>query len=1008
MRHRVSAALRGKVLSTGALVALLLATAPVVLAAEPLAAARHLIEQPSQALAKSLRAIARQTGVSVLFDPGVVQGRVAKAVSGRLSAAEAIGRALEGSGLVADVMRDGAIVVKPAAAPAGTAPAASPRSPVVGAEVPPARGESAPVRLAQAPTQPGAAVGGPAPAEGGERTASVQRIEVTGSRLRRVTAEGPVPVNTYSREEIERSGQPTLERFLSSLNEASVSQGEGSFGQTTGQATIQLRGLPVGSTLVLVNGRRVQAVGSSSGNFFNLNLIPMAAVERVEVVPVGSSAVYGGDALVGVVNVILKKSIDGVSLDARLAGASGTEDGGISLSAGRRSEEGSWLLLGSYRKATPLTQSERSFFNDADYRRLGGPDTRARNCTPGTVTSTTGTNLPGLGATEAGIPTTADGTPLTPASFLPTAGQPNLCNTFSRGKGAALVHGAEQLALHAMGERMISTDWSLFGELTYVDDRLQAEEGGIALNSVLVPASNRYNPFGVPVRVTSRLGPENGATGFERDTRYARVLAGLRGQLTAEWDAEATISLSRDDGQRRRLNADVNVAARNAALASAVEGEALNPFATGRAATDDVLGRIWTHNVRGNHGRKEQVTAFARGPLFELPAGPVEALIGAESARDTYSTQITGDVSITDSRRAHAAFGELRLPLLRAGEGASGWTAAALSVAARHDKYSDFGVASTYQAGLEFRPARTALIRASAATSFKPPTLVQTNVDDATFDIEEFSLVDPARGNEAVTGGQVLRTTNPSLGPEEGKAFAMGVVWEPQGWEGSRFGVNAWQVKIDGLIALLWPQITVNNEAQFPGFVTRGPSVGGVPGPIERVLWAEVNFGRVQTSGIDFEASHGWRALGGRWDLGASATWTRRYDVVIAPGAPKQSRVGKRFADYWAPEWKGRVSLGYSAGAWQLGMTNRYIGSYEDAGTSSRKLGGSWVHDIAGGLDLRRLGLSMAGIKRASLSASILNVLDRKPEFVGTSPYYDVTQADWRGRYLSVRLSADW
>jgi len=988
--------------------ALLCATAPVALAAETLAAARHLIEQPSQTLAEALRAIARQTGASVLFDPVVVQGRVAKAVSGRLSAAEAIARAIDGSGLVADVMKDGAIVVKAAPAPAGAAPAAGSRSSTGGSDVLPARADGALVRLAQAPTEPGASVGAPVPGDAVERAAAVQRIEVTGSRLRRVTAEGPMPVNVYNREEIERSGQPSLERFLSSLNEASVSQGEGSFGQTTGQGTIQLRGLPVGSTLVLINGRRVQAVGSSSGNFFNLNLIPMAAVERVEVVPVGSSAVYGGDALVGVVNVILKKSLDGVSLDARLAAASGAGDGGLSLSAGRSSSAGSVLVLGSYRKSTPLTQSERSFFHDADYRRFGGHDTRSRNCSPGTVTSTSAANLPGLGSTVAGIPSTADGAPLTTDSFLPTAGQPNLCNLLSRGKGSALIHGSEQLALHAMGDRAVSTDWSLFGELTYVDDRLQAEEGGIALNNVLVPATNRYNPFGVAVRVTSRLGPENGATGFERDTRYARVLAGLRGQLTADWDAEATISMSRDDGQRRRLNADTNFAARSAALASAVEGEALNPFATGRAATDAVLAGIWTSNVRDNHGRKEQVTAFARGPLIDLPTGPVEALVGAESARDTYSTQITGDVSITDSRRAHAAYGELRLPLLRAGEGAAAWTAAALSVAARRDKYSDFGSASTYQAGLEFRPARTMLVRASAATSFKPPTLVQTNVDDATFDIEEFALVDPARGNEAVTGGQVLRTTNRSLGPEEGKAFALGVVWEPQGWDGSRFGVNAWQVKIDGLIALLWPQITVNNESQFPGFVTRGPSVGGVPGPIERVLWAEVNFGRVQTSGIDFEASHGWRALGGRWDLGASATWTKRYDVVIAPGAPTQDRRGKRFADYWAPEWKGRVSLGYNAGAWHLGTTSRFVGSYEDAGASTRKLGGSWVHDIAGGLDLRKLGLSLAGMKAASLSASILNVLDRKPEFVETSPYYDVTQADWRGRYLSVRLSANW
>ncbi|WP_431261858.1 TonB-dependent receptor plug domain-containing protein [Roseateles chitinivorans] len=113
---------------------------------------------------------------------------------------------------------------------------------------------------------------------------------------------------------------------------------------------------------MLINGRRVQAVGSSSGNFFNLNLIPMAAVERVEIVPVGSSAVYGGDALAGVVNIILKKSVEGVVLDAHATTGAGTGDRAVSLATGGRDQAGSYLVLGAYSKTEPLSMSERGFF----------------------------------------------------------------------------------------------------------------------------------------------------------------------------------------------------------------------------------------------------------------------------------------------------------------------------------------------------------------------------------------------------------------------------------------------------------------------------------------------------------------------------------------------------------------------------------------------------------------------------------------------------------------------
>ena len=893
--------------------------------AQPTSVARYQIDQPSQPLSESLRSIARQTGISILFDPGAVNGRMSRAVSGQLTAAEAIARALDGSGLLPELMSNGSIVVRPAAAPGAASLPAAPgvQTSSVGVDKIGSPTDAQRVRLAQAAKASASDSGGTSAEDSNGAALRLTKVEITGSRLKRIDADGPAPVNVYTRADIDKSGQPTLERFLSSLNETSVSSGEGGLGQTTGQGSVQLRGLPLGSTLVLINGRRVQAVGSSSGNFFNLNLIPMSAVERVEIVPVGSSAVYGGDALAGVVNIILKKSIDGFALDARFAAGKGTGDGSVSLATGGRNEDGSFLLLGSYSKSTPLTMAEREFFRDGDYRRYGGVDARTRSCTPGTVSSGTTANLPGLNSSFAGIPQTTPGQPLTPSSFASTAGQANLCNPLANGNGPALAYGTEDFSLHAAAERHLTSTLSVFGELSYTDDRMRAEQSGLQLNSVLVPANNPYNPFGAPVRVTARLGLANGAETFARNTTFTRALLGVRADLGAGWDIEASLSTTRDDGQRHLSNTSANVPARTAALGASTPAAALNPFTTGVAASDEVLKSIWSDSVRDNHGRRDQGSVFVRGSVLELPAGKVDVIAGAEMSRDHF--QVTAPGSFNDvGRTSGAVYGEMRVPVLRSHASAgSAWDLAALTVAGRRDKYGDFGSANTYQAGAELRPMRNLLLRASAASSFKPPTLLQTSVDERTFPIMDFGLVDPGRGNAPISGGDVLRATNTDLKPEKGRAFSLGAVWEPQSDSGTRLAATAWRVKINGLISLLWPQVAIDNAALFPGFVTRAPTTGGVPGEITRVFYSEVNFGSVDTAGADIELAHSWRGMGGKWTVGASATRTTKYDVSIAPGSPVEHRLGTRAVDYWAPKWKGRLFAGLDAGPWSLGVTSR-------------------------------------------------------------------------------------
>lgn len=838
-------------------------------------------------------------------------------------------------------------------------------------------------------------------------TYELTRVEVTGSRLKRLDAEGPAPVNVYTRDDIDKSGQPSLQRFLASLTEVSASTGEGGFGTTLGQGTVQLRGLPLGSTLVLVNGRKVQGVGSYTGNVFNLNLIPMAAIERVEVVPLGSSAVYGGDALAGVVNVILKQAIDGQSVTARFGSGRGYSDGGVSLATGGRGADGEYLLMASYSRSSPLSMQQREFFRDADYRRFGGADERLNYCAPGTVSSISG-NLPGLSSNVAGIPQGTVGQPLKISDFQATAGSQNLCNVWTTGGGVALFHGYETLALHALAEYKLLGNWSAFTELTYTRDRMHARDLGLRLGNVTIPAGNPFNPFGADVRVTAALGPENGTEGLARQTNFTRALVGLRGDLGGGWDAELTASTTSDRGGSQSWNEAVNFTALNAALASTNPATALNPFTAGRMASDEVLRGIWSDNRRRSVGRKDQVTGQVRGTLMRLPAGAVDSVIGVEASRDAYDVSSTSETH--GSRRSAAAYGELRAPLLRGGgQGADGWSLAALTLAARRDHYSDFGSATTFQGGLELRPVRSLLIRASAANSFKPPTILQTHVNDVVYQASIFRLVDPARGGEPITSGTVVRTANPGLTPEHGQARGIGAVWEPEGGQGTRFSITQWQVRIRDMIAVLATQSALDNEKLFPGLVTRGPAVNGQPGVVTSVKSTEVNFGRVDTSGTDLDAAYVWKTAVGKVTAAIGASHTNEYRVVLAPGAPVVDRLDRRFRDFWAPSWKGRLSLGLDQGAWSLGLTSRYLGGYKDIGTSERRLGKFWTHDLAGSLNLKKLwpGL-LPGFKTASLGGSVTNLADREPQFVPGAPFYDVTQGDWRGRYASVRLSLDW
>lgn len=264
---------------------------------------------PAQPLETALQQVAEKAKLQLLYSPGDVKGVATRGLKGSYTTKEAIDRLIDGTGLTASVSSQNAVAIKPKG---------EDRKPGVSGGT----STSGPTILAQAAARPN----DPPEQEASEAPKKGEKIEVTGSRLTRAASEGPNDVRVYPSEQIERSGQSTLASFLNTLPEISYNSVESSFTATT----VRLRGLPEGSVLVLINGRRVQNTSGSAGpfGFFDLNLIPLAAIERIEILPFGSSAVYGGDALADVINLILKIACAGRECRGdSISGVEWTSDG---------------------------------------------------------------------------------------------------------------------------------------------------------------------------------------------------------------------------------------------------------------------------------------------------------------------------------------------------------------------------------------------------------------------------------------------------------------------------------------------------------------------------------------------------------------------------------------------------------------------------------------------------------------------------------------------------------
>ncbi|GFE84590.1 TonB system transporter [Steroidobacter agaridevorans] len=969
------------------------------------AAQEYALDIPRLPIIEALKEFTTQTGLLISFWPDAQtdQARLVGPLRGKFTAEIALTRLLAESGLTYRRTNERSLVVM--------APSllGAPRNGVSGSDQDRSRlAEGQPyLRKQQRPPEESLTVIGRAGSNAIIGKPEVERVDeviVIGSRIDR-NGEGPAPVQVFTRRMIDDLGAASIPDVLRYVPQQPFTRAQHYY--TNGAEYSQMRGVGGDTTLILINGRRVVPTTNSLAlNAFDLNSIPLAAVERIEVLSDSASAIYGADAMGGVINLMLKKDIPQPVLDVQYGGANGGADLlRASFSAGYRTERLRSSVIFDYYQRDFLLGAERELWRNQDYTRYGGLDFRSPAGVPGTVSSLDGDNLPGLSSSFAMVPVGSSGIGLTPQDFVATAGLRNRTGTLST---LSIVPKAERRSVAVFGEFDLAQDLMAFAEVLYTNRRVISQEGFYPVQGALVPADNPFNPFQQPVRVDFILdGLEPGR--FEHDMDWIRGAFGLRGGLNSrwQWEVAAIASTEADDALS---TVDLSAARLDAALAERDPARALNPFVDGPAGSGELLASLIAPERSRHVSRGRQLSAFVQGELFELPTGAVQAVVGGEW-RDEEMVYDDRTLPVNNGRDVRAAFTELRAPLI--GPTASGrGDVLAMTLAARVDDYSDFGSTLNPQFGLLWRPAEGVLLRGSYGTSFRPPSIFELHAPRTT--VTNAAVRDPARNNGLSTVTFVAGG-NPDLRPIEADSMTTGFVITPSAAPGLRLLANYWRIHTEHRVTFLHFTSLLANEEAFHDRILRDTPTqadidAGMPGRLLQLDISRMNFGRLSTSGIDVEAKYELSTRWGDFTPSVSATWIDEFTSVEAPGVPAVDRVGIANPAGSIPRWRVVGSLGWKRPGLGLSTTVDWLPGYMDAdsaGLTGRRLPSRTVVDVQASFAMDELIGTNLLWDDLTLQLGVKNVFDELAPFseIGFSTGFDSSQGDLIGRFSYLRLS---
>jgi iron complex outermembrane recepter protein len=832
--------------------------------------------------------------------------------------------------------------------------------------------------------------------------AQIERVIVTAGRIRDVD-ELASPVRVIDRKSIARSGAATIADLLKYISQQPYTYSEGF--RASGAQFAELRGLGPDMTLVLINGRRTLPTASNiTSNAFDLNTIPITAVDRVEILLDSASAPYGTDAIGGLINIVLRRDISDPAIDLHYGTAkSGADQRRASFSAGHLWHRANGALVVDYFDLNTLLGAERNRWRDQDFRRFGGTDQRSINSSPGNITSLLAADLPGLPTRFAAVPSGSQGASVTTADFLATAGQRNLESLFQYW---ALVPEGRRFSALGLGEFQLAPHLLASGEILYVDRRAGFQFAPPFLPGVPVPATNAFNPFKVPVVANVLL------TGIEPqkqnvESTLMRAVAGLHGERnTWSWD----IALLRTDEEATTwIDRTLDFTRVIAALAQSDASQALNVFQDGPGGSPQLLASLLAARKTDRLASKgTQVTGFASGVLpLKAPAGLITLVVGGEWREEVAEF----DASLgTFERSIAAGFAQFKVPLINKAMQLRMVDEMSLTVSGRQDDYSDFGVIFNPQFGLIWRLNRDWTVRSSYGRSFRPPSLYELYLPKISVPTQ---FTDPRRNGELASFA-VIAGGNRELAPTRGKSFTAGLTFAPQVLGALDISANYWRVAMEDRIAFPAVAVMLANEAAFTDRIVRADPTpadieAGLPGVLRTVDMSRANAGRLETSGIDVSATYDFDTSLGHFTPSLSATWIDHFETMDLSSTPAVERVNIASVQGTIPKWRVVPRLEWQRGIAEASINARYTPAYDDAITgvqTGRRIPSQTIIDIQASIYLNKRGTGESPRRGFKITAGALNLSDEHAPFseVRSAAGFDMSQGDLKGRFVYLRL----
>jgi outer membrane receptor protein involved in Fe transport len=973
-------------------------------------------------LRDALTNYARLSHRQLLYPSALVAGRSAPAVRGAYTADEALVRLLAGSGI--GFRRAGRAFVLTAVAPQSA---------------PPHRDSPPPRRRAAPPPRPR-----PAPAALPPQSEDEATIVITGSNIRGLT-EGPSPVQVIGRQDIERAGHGSVAEAIAALPQNFGGTGTEDTVLTSSDRTIlnnglgssaNLRGLGSDATLTLLNGRRLAGSGGK-GDFTDLSLIPLAAVERIEVLTDGASAIYGSDAVGGVVNIILRDNFSGGETRFRLGSVTqgATQEVQLGQVLGARWRTGSILTAYEYSQRDNLQATDRDFARSADLRPFGGSDFRSFYSNPGTII--------GAGPTGALVPLFAippgqNGTALTPASFLPGA------SLSSSIVGTDLLPSQTRHSGYAIVRQDLVPGIQIFAEGRY-GHRAYEYAGPASTTVIQVTAANPFfvSPNGQPFSLIAySFIDELGAVRDRGTVEAWSGTTGLTADLGGDWSLDAYAGYA-EEHTRVFIDNLVNASYVNEAAGATPDDPGtsfstardgfFNPYGDGLVNNAAVLDFIDQGYVREYIDSGLLSANFkVDGSLFQLPGGPVRAAFGAAFRRESFfrtgnsflfGTSPTAGAVADSDRNVVAFFGEIVAPIVGPANARGGLQRLELSAAVRHERYSDFGSSTNPRFGIIWEPAAGFRLRASFGTSFRAPALREINDP---LNVGATQLRDASNTLNAVI---YLSGGNPDLEPEHARSFTVGAQIAPPIMSGFRADVTFFQTRFSNRIGqpafeeistvlrdnALSPFVTPISPATNPADRARVVALSNTPGstvptfvPPELfhfIIDARyVNTAQVLVRGLDILISQSFALFGGQGSLLANASYLFDYQRQSTPAAPRVEHVDTVGNP---PDLRARLTASWDHGPWGASATVNYIDGYVDNVSVPLRHVDSWTTIDA---QIRYRPDWRGFMHGFSFALSAQNIFDSDPPFVNrtTGQAYDATNADPLGRFISFQIIKNW